>query len=106
MVLCGVGVVFNSLGDVRGASPSGSVSILTTHALFALKVQRKVSNGIAGLAADGASLDPQKSRLTAMPLDGQRRRITVAEERDFPSGAAQTRIVSAARIRLDPPNLR
>src|SRR5205807_1884196 len=78
-----------------------------THALFALKVQRKVSNGIAGLAADGASLDPQKSRpnsrLTAMPLDGQRRRITLAEERHFPSGAAQTRIVSAARIRLDPP---
>jgi hypothetical protein len=36
--------------------------VITTHALFALKVQPKVSNGIAGLAADGASLDPQKSR--------------------------------------------
>jgi hypothetical protein len=49
-------------GGARGASPSGSVSVITTHALFALKVQPKVSNGIAGLAADGASLDPQKSR--------------------------------------------
>src|SRR5437016_4129954 len=92
-------------GGARGASPSGSVSVITTHALFALKVQRKVSNGIAGLATDGASLDPQKSRansrLTAMPLDGQRRRIMLAEERHFPSAAAQTRIVSAARIRLD-----
>jgi hypothetical protein len=42
-------------------------------------------------------------------LDGQLRRITLAEdpgsarpERHFPSGAAQTRIVSVARIRLDP----
>ena len=34
----------------------------TTHALFALKVQRKVSNGVAGLAAAGSSLDRQKSR--------------------------------------------
>jgi NADH:ubiquinone oxidoreductase, NDUFS5-15kDa len=39
-------------GGVRGASRSGSASVITTHALFALKVQRKVSNGIAGLAAD------------------------------------------------------
>ena len=96
----------------RGASRSGSVSVITTHALFAPKVQRKVSNGVAGLAAGGASLDRQKSRanscLTAMPLDGQRRRRTLAgdpgstrPERHFPSGAAQTRIVSAARIRLD-----
>jgi hypothetical protein len=34
----------------------------TTHALFAVKVQRKVSNGVAGLAAAGSSLDRQKSR--------------------------------------------
>jgi hypothetical protein len=26
------------------------VSVITTHAPFALKVQRKVSNGVAGLA--------------------------------------------------------
>jgi hypothetical protein len=71
-------------GGARGASRSGSVSVITTHALFALKVQRKVSNGIAGLAAAGASLDRQKSRanscLTAMPLDGQRRRKTLADD--------------------------
>src|SRR5438105_1059803 len=38
-----------------------------------------------------------------MPLDGRRGRITLAEERHFRSGEAHTRIVSAARIRLDPP---
>jgi hypothetical protein len=38
------------------------MSVNTTHALFALKVQRKVSNGVAGLAAGEASLDRQKSR--------------------------------------------
>src|SRR5205807_6873135 len=99
-------------GGARGASRSGSMSLITTHALFARKVQRKLSNGIAGLAADGASLDPQKSqansRLTAMPLDGQRRPITLAEERHFPSGAAQTRIVSASpsAARSPPSNAR
>jgi hypothetical protein len=36
------------------------VSTTTTHALFALKVQRKVRNGVAGLAAGGSSLDRQK----------------------------------------------
>jgi len=44
----------------RGASRSGSVSVITTHALFALKVQRKVSNGIAGLPAAGSSRHRQK----------------------------------------------
>jgi hypothetical protein len=89
------------------------MSVITTHALFALKVQRKVRNGVAGLAARGASSDRKKSRanscLTAMPLDGQHRRTTLAEdpgstrpERHFPSGAAQTRARSVARIRLDP----
>jgi hypothetical protein len=58
--------------------------VITTHALFALKVQRKVSNGVAGLAAGG--------QFVRMPLDGQLRRITLAEdpgstwpERHFPS---------------------
>jgi hypothetical protein len=39
-----------------------SLPVATTHALFAVKVQRKVSNGVAGLAAAGSSLDRQKSR--------------------------------------------
>jgi hypothetical protein len=36
--------------------------VITTHALFALKVQRTESNGVAGLAAGRASLDQEKSR--------------------------------------------
>src|SRR5215211_1021744 len=35
----------------RGAKPSGLLSVATTDALFAGKVQRKVSNGVAQLAA-------------------------------------------------------
>jgi hypothetical protein len=37
------------------------VSVITTYAPFALKVQRKVSNGVAGLAAARI--------ISAMPLD-------------------------------------
>src|SRR5262245_39613309 len=37
-------------GGVRGASRSGSASAITTHALLARKVQRKLSNGVAGFA--------------------------------------------------------
>jgi hypothetical protein len=48
-------------GGGEESSRSGSLSVITTHALFALKVQRKVSNGVAGLAAAGSSLDRQKS---------------------------------------------
>jgi hypothetical protein len=47
------------------------------------------------------------SCLTAMPLDGQRRRITLAEDPGrtqpraaYPGAAAQTRVVSLAAIRL------
>jgi hypothetical protein len=87
---------------------------VTTHALFALKVQRKVRNGVAGLAAGGASSDRKKSRanscLTAMPLDGPTSAITLAEDADstklrIPATAAQTRIVSAAEFGWIPGNL-
>src|SRR5262252_6035166 len=44
-------------GGVRGASRSGSASVITTHALLARKVQRKLRNGVAGFAAAGSSLD-------------------------------------------------
>jgi len=47
-------------GGVRGASPSGSVSVITTHALLARKVQRKLSNGVAGFAAGRSSSDRKK----------------------------------------------
>jgi hypothetical protein len=42
--------------------PSGSLSVTTTDALFAGKVQRKVRNGVAGFAAAGSSLDRAENR--------------------------------------------
>jgi hypothetical protein len=36
--------------------------VTTTHALFALKVQRKLSKGVAGLATAGSSLDRAENR--------------------------------------------
>jgi len=62
-------------GGVRGASRSGSASVLTTHALFARKVQRKLSNGIAGFAAGRSSSDRRRDRgqfvpCSATPHDG------------------------------------
>src|SRR3954466_11811945 len=62
-------------GGVRGASQSGSASVLTTHALFARKVQRKLSNGVAGLAGRSSSDRKKRSRpiraFSARPTDGQ-----------------------------------
>jgi hypothetical protein len=49
-------------GGVRGASRSGSASVITTHALLARKVQPKLSNGVAGFAAGGSSLGRQRNR--------------------------------------------
>jgi hypothetical protein len=43
-----------------------SLSVTTTHALYPLKVQRKVSNDVAGLAAAASSLDPPKSAISAI----------------------------------------
>ena len=98
-------------GGVRGASRSGSVSVITTHALFARKVQRKLRNGVAGFAAGGSSSDRKRSRpiraFSATPRDGQRRCRTLAEDPGrtqpraaYPGAAAQTRVVSMAAIRL------
>jgi hypothetical protein len=85
----------------RGASRSGSVSVITTHALFALKVQRKVSNRVAGLAAGGASLDREKSR-QFVPYSDAARWPTVGAERLLkiptargPSGISQRRSSNA-----------
>src|SRR5262249_555572 len=44
-------------GGGRGASRAGETSLITTHAPFARKVQRKLTNGVAGFAAGGTSLD-------------------------------------------------
>ena len=88
-------------------SRSGSLSVTTTHALFARKVQRKESNDVAGLAAAGSSLDRQKSRrfLPSQRSTNARKHPCwhpgIRPELRFPHAAAQTRIVSVARIRLD-----
>ena len=85
--------------------------MITTHALFARKVQRKLSNGVAGFAAGGSSSDRKRSRpiraFSATPRDGQRRCRTLAEDPGrtqpraaYPGAAAQTRVVSLAGIRL------
>src|SRR5947208_13681664 len=54
-----------------------------THALFALKVQRKLSNGVAGFAAAGSSLDRQKSR--AIRATSQRCRLMTTNAGRDPS---------------------
>src|SRR6516162_4223894 len=98
-------------GGVRGASRSGLASVITTHALFARKVQRKLRNGVAGFAAGGSSSDRKRSRpiraFSATPHDGQRpcRRLLKipaepSPELRIPGAAAQTRVVSMAGIRL------
>jgi hypothetical protein len=49
--------------------------VITTDALFAAKVQRKVSNGVARLAVAGSSLDRLKiaaiAAVSAMRLDDE-----------------------------------
>ena len=96
-------------GGVRGASRSGSASVITTHALLARKVQRKLRNGVAGFAAGGSSSDRKRSPIrafSATPHDGQRAERLLkspaepSPELRIPSAAAQTRVVSMAGIRL------
>jgi hypothetical protein len=38
------------------------VAVCATHGLFALKVQRKLTNGVVGFAAGGSSSDRKRSR--------------------------------------------
>src|SRR5262245_37119129 len=83
----------SALAGARGASRSGYLCVITTHALFARKVQRKVSNGVAVLAAVGSSLDRGKSAQLApsrTPLESLPLRISDV--------VAQTRIVSAGEF--------
>jgi hypothetical protein len=63
--------------------------VITTHALFALKVQRKVSNGVAGLAAGDAARWPTSARRTLAEDPASTR-----PELRIPNAAAQTRVVS------------
>jgi hypothetical protein len=66
--------------------------VTTTDALFAGKVQRKVRNGIAGLAAAGPSRHRQNIAAEILAPGPRAAPPTVA---------ARTRIVSAAGIRLN-----
>jgi hypothetical protein len=98
-------------GGMRGASRSGSACVITTHALFARKVQRKASNGFAGFAFGGSSLDRQKSR--PIRASSQRcrsmtnvcartpRNAGTGPELRIPGAAAQTGMLSGARIQPD-----
>src|SRR5262245_8134854 len=101
-------------GGVRGASRSGSASVITTHALFARKVQRKLSNGVAGLPpADHLLIERERgqfvpSRRRRMMANARAERLLKipaepSPELRIPGAAAQMRVVSRAGIRLDPP---
>src|SRR5947208_2142998 len=98
-------------GGARGASRSGSVSVITTHALFARKVQRKLSNGVAALPpADPVLIERDRGQF----VPSRRRRVMAnvraecllkipaepSPELRIPGAAAQTRVVSMAGIRL------
>jgi hypothetical protein len=97
-------------GGVRGASRSGSASVITTHTLFARKVQRKLSNGVAGFAAGGSSSENESDRGQFVPSRRRRMMANVkrllkipaepSPELRIPGAAAQTRVVSMAGIRL------
>src|SRR5207245_8792917 len=69
-----------------------SAFVITTHALFARKVQRKLRNGVAGFCRRRIIFGPTCARGRGMLAAGLELRITGA--------AAQTRMVSVARIRL------
>ncbi len=66
----------------RGAKPSGSLSVTTTRVSLRDEVQRKVSNGVAQLAAAGSSLDRPKSfhRGDAVPAMANVRASIPAED--------------------------
>jgi hypothetical protein len=99
-------------GGARGASQSGSVSVITTTRSLCAQSPAQSEEwccwfgrrrSIFGSAEIAAIRALQRCRSMA-----KRRHITLAEdpdrtrpERHFPSGAAQTRIISVARIRLD-----
>jgi hypothetical protein len=71
------GVCFRRLaGVLRGLYPEAGQarSVTTTHALFARKVQRKVSHGVAQLAAAGSSwIAPEIAAIPALSVFDQAR---------------------------------
>ena len=86
--------------------------MITTHALLARKVQRKLSNGVAGFAAGGSSSDRKRARpIRAFSATPQMANVRAerllkippepSPELRIPGAAAQTRMISVAKIRLD-----
>jgi hypothetical protein len=85
--------------------------VITTHALFARKVQRKLSNGVAALPPADHLLN-ERDRGQFVPSRRRRMMANVRVERLLkipaepspelliPGAAAQTRLVSMAGIRL------
>jgi hypothetical protein len=73
--------------------------VITTDALFARQVQRKLSNGVAGFTPRGSSSDRNRSRLMASVRAERLLKIPAepSPELRISSAAAQTRIVSKAR---------
>jgi len=89
----------------------GHTSAITTRALLARKVQRKLSNGVAGFAAGGSSSDRKRARpIRAFSATPQMANVRAerllkippepSPELRIPGAAAQTRVVSMAGIRL------
>src|SRR5260370_25931915 len=96
----------SALAGGEEQSRSGSASVINTHALFARKVQRKLSNGVAGFAAGGSSSDRKRSRpiraFSATPHDGQRPCRTLAED----PGRTQSRAAYPRRCSSNASGLR
>ena len=75
--------------------------MVTTHALFAMKVQHKLRNGVAGRIISGSAESGQNLPISAMLLDPQNVRAQMPAEIDqlgIAGAAAQTRMVSAGEF--------
>ena len=75
--------------------------MVTTHARFAMKVQHKLRNGVAGRIISGSAESGQNLPISAMLLDPQNVRAQMPAEIDqlgIAGAAAQTRMVSAGEF--------
>ena len=75
--------------------------MVTTHARFAMKVQHKLRNGVAGRIISGSAESGQNLPISAMLLDPQNVRAEMPAEIDqlgIAGAAAQTRMVSAGEF--------
>jgi len=75
--------------------------MVATHALFAMKVQHKLRNGVAGRIISGSAESGQNLPISAMLLDPQNVRAEMPAEIDqlgIAGAAAQTGMVSAGEF--------